>query len=213
MWYTSHTTCVSHFPSSYCLYSCWNHRLSHPEVWTMIDSTTKINICWLNQSAIVEPRDEGSLMEHSDMDELLSAPVYPPDYKLWIQPVNLYMYYGSILTQLLLFAILIFLIHMPAGTVETSSHHLFHHFLHFSNACFYSCTHHTILNYLSPCDLGNFSQKSPKTVKIETKLLPVSAKIGFDAWLMNNLKLYSNLSRYWVPSYCQSLLYIGLTHQ
>ena len=35
-----------------------------------------------NQSAIMEARDEGSLMERSDLDELLSQPVYGDDYKL-----------------------------------------------------------------------------------------------------------------------------------
>ena len=39
--------------------------------------------------------------------------------------------------------------------------------------------------------LFDFSNKSPKTAKIETKLLPVSAKISCDAWLMNYSKLYS----------------------
>jgi hypothetical protein len=117
-WFTSHTTCISRFPSSRCLYSCWNRRPSHPKVWAMIGSTTDISICWLNQSAIMEARDEGSLMEHSDLDELLSMPVYPPDYKSWIRSVNLHMQYGSILTQLLPFAILICLIHVPTGIVK-----------------------------------------------------------------------------------------------
>ena len=39
----------------------------------------------------------------------------------------------------------------------------------------------TISNDSSPRDFFHFSDKSPKTAKIETKLLPVSAKIGCDA--------------------------------
>jgi hypothetical protein len=38
----------------------------------------------------------------------------------------------------------------------------------------------TISNDSSPRDFFHFSDKSPKTAKIETKLLPVSAKIGCD---------------------------------
>ena len=49
----------------------------------------------------------------------------------------------------------------------------------------------TIPNDSSPCDIFYFSHKSPKTAKIETKLLLLSVKIGCDVWLMNHLKLYS----------------------
>ena len=41
--------------------------------------------------------------------------------------------------------------------------------------------------------LFNFSDKSPKTAKIEKKILPVSAQIGCDAWPTNHSKLYSTL--------------------
>jgi hypothetical protein len=50
----------------------------------------------------------------------------------------------------------------------------------------------TISNDSSPRDFFKFPDKSPKTAKIQTKSLPVSAKNGCDAWLTNHSKLYSN---------------------
>ena len=45
--------------------------------------------------------------------------------------------------------------------------------------------------------LFHFSDKSPKTAKIEKNLLPLSAKIGCDVWLTNWLKLYSIVINHW----------------
>jgi len=62
-----------------------------------------------------------------------------------------------------------------------------------------------------------FSGKSPKTAKIEKKLLPVSTQIGCDVWLTNHLKLYSNgegtqhsTPRMWCWSHSCKLLWIIL---
>ena len=55
----------------------------------------------------------------------------------------------------------------------------------------------TISNDSSPRDFFDSSDKSPKTTKIEIKLLLVSAQVSCDVWLTNHLKLYSIVERTW----------------
>jgi hypothetical protein len=43
---------------------------------------------------------------------------------------------------------------------------------------------------------NSFSNKSPKTAKIENKLLPVSVQIGCDMWLTNHSELYNICTEY-----------------